>query len=201
MKASKFSDAQKAFIIKQRGRWDAGRGDLPEGRDQPGDTQPTEECGSCSGCDAFEPRPAATRPARKKHGIALPQSYAGVRKLARINSWQVRRRSGDRRLARRRQQTRPCFEAWRNGWTRPWRSLRRKSGTPEVSGAHGQHPVADRDLAASTASITKPSLRPVLARIADHPITRISEFLSWNLQITPARTYRMLTLARGLWGN
>jgi hypothetical protein len=84
MKASKFSDAQKAFIIKQRGRWDAGRGDLPEGRDQPGDTQPTEECGSCSGCDAFEPRPAATRPARKKHGIALPQSYAGVRKLARI---------------------------------------------------------------------------------------------------------------------
>ena len=189
MKASKFSDAQKAFIIKQRGRWDAGRGDLPEGRDQPGDTQPTEECGSCSGCDAFEPRPAATCPARKKHGIALPQSYAGVRKLARINSWQVRRRSGDRRLARRRQQTRPRFEAlqkWLDKTLAEFAAQIRHSGGQRR--AHGQHPVADRDLAASTASITKPSLRPVLARIADHPITRISEFLSWNLQITPART-------------
>ena len=36
MEASKFSDAQKAFIIKQ-GKMGAGRGNLPEGRDQPSD--------------------------------------------------------------------------------------------------------------------------------------------------------------------
>ncbi len=30
-------------------------------------------------------------------------------------------------------------------------------------------------------------LREVLARIADHPITKISELLPWNLQIAPAR--------------
>ncbi len=32
MKDSKFSDAQKAFILKQAGRGDAGGGGLPEGR-------------------------------------------------------------------------------------------------------------------------------------------------------------------------
>ena len=189
MKASKFSDAQKAFIIKQRGRWDAGRGDLPEGRDQPGDTQPTEECGSCSGCDAFEPRPAATRPARKKARHRL------IPVLSR------------RKKARAHQQL-ASKKTIRGSPPRPSSATNKTAlrGLTEMAGqdlggvaaqirhyggqrrAHGQHPVADRDLAASTASITKPSLRPVLARIADHPITRISEFLSWNLQITPART-------------
>jgi len=36
MKASNFSDAQKAFILKQSDDG-AGGGDLPEGRNQPGE--------------------------------------------------------------------------------------------------------------------------------------------------------------------
>ena len=43
MKASKFSDAQKAFILKQGADGIAGGGDLPQGRDQPGDLLQLEE--------------------------------------------------------------------------------------------------------------------------------------------------------------
>jgi len=37
MRASKFSDAQKACILKQGNDWVPGCGHLPQGRDQPGD--------------------------------------------------------------------------------------------------------------------------------------------------------------------
>ena len=43
MKASKFSDAQKAFILKQGERRRSGCRHLPEGRDQPGDLFQLEE--------------------------------------------------------------------------------------------------------------------------------------------------------------
>jgi hypothetical protein len=43
MKASRFSDAQKAFILKQGARRDAGGGCLPQGRYQPGDLFQLEE--------------------------------------------------------------------------------------------------------------------------------------------------------------
>jgi len=43
MKASKFSDAQKAFILKAGKRRRAGCGDLPAGRNQPGDLFQLEE--------------------------------------------------------------------------------------------------------------------------------------------------------------
>ena len=43
MKASKFSDAQKAFISEARAGRGAGGGHLPEGRDQPGDLLQLEE--------------------------------------------------------------------------------------------------------------------------------------------------------------
>lgn len=42
MKASKFSDGQKAFILK-RGHDGPGRGQLPQGRDQPSDLLQLEE--------------------------------------------------------------------------------------------------------------------------------------------------------------
>ena len=42
MKASKFTDAQKAFVIKQ-GEEGTGGGDLPQGRDQLGDLLQLEE--------------------------------------------------------------------------------------------------------------------------------------------------------------
>lgn len=42
MKASKFADAQKAFVVKQ-GRKDACGGYLPQGRDQSGDHFELEE--------------------------------------------------------------------------------------------------------------------------------------------------------------
>ncbi len=43
MKASKFSEAQKAFILKQGADGRTGCGDLPEGWDQPGDLLQLEE--------------------------------------------------------------------------------------------------------------------------------------------------------------
>ncbi len=43
MKASKFSDAQKAFILKQGRRRAAGSGHMPQGRDQSGDLLQLEE--------------------------------------------------------------------------------------------------------------------------------------------------------------
>jgi hypothetical protein len=52
MKASRFSDAQKAFIL-------AGRGSLPQGRDQPGDLFQLEEESKTAGsaCDHLHARP------------------------------------------------------------------------------------------------------------------------------------------------
>mgnify|MGYP000282289170 CR=1 FL=1 len=43
MKASKFSDAQKAFILKARRGRHAGRGHLSQGQDQAGDLFQLEE--------------------------------------------------------------------------------------------------------------------------------------------------------------
>ncbi len=43
MKASKFTDAQKAFILKQGADGHHGCGDLPEGGDQRGDVFQLEE--------------------------------------------------------------------------------------------------------------------------------------------------------------
>jgi|HubBroStandDraft_6_1064221.scaffolds.fasta_scaffold4712783_1 hypothetical protein len=43
MKASRFSDAQKAFYFEAGFRWNAGGGYLPEGRDQPCDVIQLEE--------------------------------------------------------------------------------------------------------------------------------------------------------------
>ena len=43
MKASMFSDAQKAFILKPGGRRDPCSGHLPQSGDQPGDLLQLEE--------------------------------------------------------------------------------------------------------------------------------------------------------------
>ena len=57
MKASKFTDAQKAFVSQAgRGRH-AGRGDLPQGGDQPGDLLQLEE--EIRGADAVGDAAAA----------------------------------------------------------------------------------------------------------------------------------------------
>ena len=50
MKASKFSDAQKAFILKQGADGHAGGGYLPQGRDQPGDLFQLEEASTTDCC-------------------------------------------------------------------------------------------------------------------------------------------------------
>jgi putative transposase len=55
MKASQFSDAQKAFILKQGADGGAGCGDLPAGGDQLGDLlQLEEEIRRAAGLDARE---------------------------------------------------------------------------------------------------------------------------------------------------
>ena len=74
MKASKFSDAQKAFIIKQRGRWDAGRGDFRKaGISQATPSQPKNVAHAADATLLNRARQRLVRLARK-HGIALPQS-------------------------------------------------------------------------------------------------------------------------------
>lgn len=54
MKASKFTDAQKAFIIRQGEEGGAGRRDPPEGRHQPGEVKRLRELEEENGRAYFE---------------------------------------------------------------------------------------------------------------------------------------------------
>jgi hypothetical protein len=53
------SEAQKAFILKQGAVWDSHRGDLPPGRDQPGDLLQLEEEARRAAADGDEAAEAA----------------------------------------------------------------------------------------------------------------------------------------------